>query len=122
MSTLALLVSWSLVGCSEGVDVAGTASATRNGSGGEGSSSSSSTSASASTGTGSGRDAEWTVVPWWSGSKCVFESAQRPESAFPKLEWEACPAPPAGCERIKKTWPQQSPTGLSNPVVRNTGS
>lgn len=107
-----------LVGCSEGA----TDAASSSGGGAAGPSSSSSGSDTmASSGTGSGGEAEWTVVPWWTGT-CAFEYAAKPENAFPKLEWEACPGNGAGCERIETNWPSAGPSGIGRPSIRAAGS
>lgn len=74
----------------------------------------------ASSGTGSGGDAEWTRAPWWTGT-CAFEYAAKPENAFPKLEWEACPGNGAGCERMKRNWPSAGAAGIGPPSIRATG-
>jgi hypothetical protein len=51
-----------------------------------------------------------------------FEYAQKPENAFPPLEWEPCPGNGPGCERLVRNWPQAGPLGLGYPLVRRSGA
>jgi hypothetical protein len=93
-------------------------SSTSSSGGGAGTSSSTTTSStSTTTGTGSGGDAEWTYADW-AVPGCGVEYAKKPELAFPALEWEECPGAVPGCQRMKKNWPQDSVSGISDPAVR----
>lgn len=116
---LASISLLAVVGCGDSDGDRGGANATSGG--GASSSVSSSSKGGGSTGTGSGGEAEWTLVPWLSNS-CVFEYAQKPEYAFPQLEWEACPGSATGCDRIAKNWPHDSPISIAGPAVLRTAS